>query len=100
MAVWTVGIVAAMWRYLDEGKDRYLYIASALLALMFATKETSFLITATLGLFLFLTVVADNWGRVGRRMTYMHVSASGRLLPNGRGRLGRGPQGDRLLEEL
>ena len=74
MAVWTLGTVIAMWRYLDEGKDRYLYIASALLAFMFATKETSFLIIATLGLFLFLTVVADNWGRVGRRMTYLHVS--------------------------
>ena len=74
MAVWTLGTVVAMWRYLDEGKERYLYAASALLALMFATKESSYLVTATLGLYLFLVVVAENWGRVVRRMDCLHVS--------------------------
>ena len=68
MAVWTLGLVVAMWRYLDEGKDRYLYAASALLALMFATKESSYLVTGTLGLYLFMVVAAENWGRIARRM--------------------------------
>ena len=57
MAVWTLGLVISMWRYIDEGKNRYLYVSSALLALMFATKETSFIATSVLGLFLALTVI-------------------------------------------
>ena len=56
MAVWVLGLVICMWRYIDadskdEGKNRYIYIAAALLALAFASKETSYLITALLGLF-------------------------------------------------
>ena len=49
MAVWVLGLVICMWRYIDEGKHRYVYIAAALLALAFASKETSYLITALLG---------------------------------------------------
>ena len=59
MAVWTLGLVGCMWRYLDDGKNRYLYIAAALLALSFATKETAYLVTATLGLYLSLTLVSE-----------------------------------------
>ena len=54
MAVWALGLVICMWRYIDEGRHRYIYIAAALLALAFASKETSYLITALLGLFLVL----------------------------------------------
>ena len=54
MAVWTLGLVTCAWRYVDEGKNRYLYIGAALLALAFATKETAYLITAMFGLFLVL----------------------------------------------
>ena len=52
MAVWTLGLVACAWRYIDEGKNRYLYTAAALLALAFATKETAFIISAVFGTFL------------------------------------------------
>ena len=54
MAVWTLGIVISMWRYIDEGKNRYLYIASALLALAFATKETAYILTVVMAMFLAL----------------------------------------------
>ena len=57
MAVWTLGLVIAMWRYLDEGKNRYLYIASAFLALAFATKETAFILTTIMGTFLVLLLL-------------------------------------------
>ena len=80
MAVWTLGLVTVMWRYLDEGRSRYLYIASALLALMFATKETAFLITATLGLFLALMLLAENWRRVSMRMEVDQVRPAVALL--------------------
>ena len=64
MAVWVLGLVICMWRYIDEGKHRYVYIAAALLALAFASKETSYLITALLGLFLTMWVLYRNVPRV------------------------------------
>ena len=64
MAAWVLGLVICMWRYIDEGKHRYVYIAAALLALAFASKETSYLITALLGLFLTLWVLYRNVPRI------------------------------------
>ena len=57
MAAFALGLVILMWRYLQEGKDRYLYIASAVLALAFASKETAYIIVAMFGLFLFILAV-------------------------------------------
>ncbi len=54
MSFWALALLILMWRYLNEGKNRYLYMASAVLALMFATKETSYIIVAILGAALFL----------------------------------------------
>ena len=64
MAVWALGLVICMWRYIDEGKSRYVYFAAGLLALAFASKETSYLITALLGLFLVLWVIYRNVPRI------------------------------------
>ncbi len=50
MAVWTFGLVICMWRYFDEGRNRYLYIAAALMALAFASKESTYLVIGMLGL--------------------------------------------------
>ena len=74
MAAWTLGLVVCVWRYLDEGKHRYLYIASGLLALAFASKETAYLVTATLGLYLFLVVTARNWDAITKRVPLGEVS--------------------------
>lgn len=49
VAVWTFGLVIAIWRYVDRQQVRYLVIAAAMLALSFATKETTFM---TAGLFI------------------------------------------------
>ena len=59
MAVWVLGMVVAMWRYLDGGRPRDLYLLSALLALAFTTKETIFITLAIFGVFLLL--VARPW---------------------------------------
>jgi predicted membrane-bound mannosyltransferase len=56
MAAWALGLVISMWRYMDEGKNRYLYVSAGLLALAFGTKESAYLVVATLGLFLTLQV--------------------------------------------
>ena len=67
MAVWVLGMVICMWRYIDEGKERYIYIAAALLAFAFASKETSYLFTAMFGLFLAMWVLYRNLPRVLER---------------------------------
>ncbi len=59
MAVFALGLAILMWRYLQEGKNRYLYMASAVLALAFASKETAYIIVAIFGLFLFILAVND-----------------------------------------
>ena len=83
MAVWTLGLVVCMWRYLDEGKNRYLYVAAALLALAFTTKETAYIVTVILGAYLLLLVAVRNWSKIGERITIGEVTppvALGRLL--------------------
>ena len=60
MAVWALSIVVVMWRFLDEGKPRYLYLGALLLAFSFATKETTFIIVAIVGGYL-LIVAATDW---------------------------------------
>ena len=67
MAVWVLGLVICMWRYIDEGKHRYIYVAAALLALAFASKETSYLVTALLGLYLTLWLFYINVPRILER---------------------------------
>jgi predicted membrane-bound mannosyltransferase len=74
MAVWALGLVIAMWRYLDDGRDRNLYFASCLLALAFATKETAYIVTGTLGLFLLILALARNWGSIRRGVVIGEVS--------------------------
>jgi predicted membrane-bound mannosyltransferase len=63
MAFWTFGIIICMWRYLDEGKNRYLYIGTVFLAFAFATKESVYLLVATLGGYLTLVLLREAWER-------------------------------------
>ena len=51
-ALWTVLLFAAIWRYREDGRDRWLALAAAALALSFATKETAYLVAATALLYL------------------------------------------------
>ena len=59
MAFFAASLLVFMWRYVNEGHKRYLYLASAVLALMFATKETAYLVVAVFGLLLILLSVGD-----------------------------------------
>ena len=74
MAVWALGLVISMWRYLDEGKSRYLYFSAALMALAFGTKESAYLVVATLGLFLTLQVGVPTLARLLRPIEIEGVS--------------------------
>ena len=64
MALWTLGLVAFMWRYMDSGKNRYLYGSAALLGLAFSTKESAYLVTGVMALFLGFVVVKRGWERI------------------------------------
>lgn len=50
--MWTVLLFVSVWRYLDDGRDRWLGIAAAALALSFATKESVYLSIAILLIYL------------------------------------------------
>ena len=54
MAVWTLALLILMWRYMHEGKHRYLYLAAVVLACMYGTKETAYIVTFSFGLIAFL----------------------------------------------
>lgn len=51
----------AAWPPAKMGKARYLYITAALLSFAFATKESAYLITATMGLYLAFVITSRNW---------------------------------------
>ena len=54
MAFWATALLVIFWRYIHEDRDRYLYLAAAVLALMFATKETAYFVTLIFGVLAFL----------------------------------------------
>lgn len=59
IAVWSLALVVVVWRYLDEQKERYLYILAAVLAFSFATKEVTFITVAIFLLFLDLMMAIE-----------------------------------------
>ena len=54
MAFFASSILVLMWRYFGEGKRRYLVLTAAVLALMFATKETAYMVVVFFGGIAFL----------------------------------------------
>ena len=82
MAFFAASLLAVMWRYLNEGHRRYLYLASALLALMFATKETAYLVVAVFGLLLLFMSVGDfaSWAQSRIRLSQVGRSTGFFLL--------------------
>ncbi|MEE8466552.1 MAG: flippase activity-associated protein Agl23, partial [Dehalococcoidia bacterium] len=69
MAFLAASLLVLMWRYMNDGfgqgHKRYLFLASAVLALMFATKETAYLVVGVFGLVLLLILLAERlrWTR-------------------------------------
>jgi predicted membrane-bound mannosyltransferase/sugar lactone lactonase YvrE len=59
VAVWTMGMVICIWRYLDEQRQLYLYALAALLALSFATMEVTFIHAAIVLVFLDIMLAVE-----------------------------------------
>ncbi len=80
MAFWALALFILMWRYINEGKNRYLYMTAAVLALAFATKETAYIIVAIFGLLLLLLSVTDVVPWLTRRISLSDFSAPASFL--------------------
>jgi len=77
--LWAMVIVWAIFGYLDKKQDRYLYILTAALSLLYATKEVAPIYTLIVAVFLvglfLVRVLSRPWGR--RRAELVFVSALG-----------------------
>jgi uncharacterized protein (TIGR03663 family) len=82
MAVFTLALVGVMWRYMDERKNRWLYIGAGLVALGFTTKETQYIVVVLLGAYLFTQVWRElrDWLYARRSLSEFSAPASFFLL--------------------
>ena len=60
IAVWTFALIAFLWRYLDSGKNKYLYGAVIALALSFSSKESTYFTVGILSIYLALVLIHRN----------------------------------------
>ncbi len=61
IAVFTLLLIGAMFRYIDERKNRWLYVAAAALALGFTAKENMYIVVAVVGGYLFWRTAPEIW---------------------------------------
>ena len=80
IAFWSMLIVIFLWRYLQNGRFRYLCGAAAALALSFATKETTFLFVAMLGGFFLLWRIGELWKAVTNGFSLSKLSPAASCL--------------------
>ncbi len=92
MVLWTLLISWTLWRFLETPRFRYLYIAAAVLAIAFATKELTYLVVLVFMSYLLLRAVLDlrDTTEPGEAGWYGNALASLRSL-RGFGRLKRIP---------
>ncbi|MCH2310965.1 MAG: TIGR03663 family protein [SAR202 cluster bacterium] len=60
IAVWTFALIAFLWRYLDSGKNRYLFGTAFALALSFSSKESTYFTVAILSIYLGFILIRRN----------------------------------------
>ena len=61
IAVFTIMLIGALFRYTDEKKDRWLYVAAAALALGFTAKENWYIVVSVIGLHLAWRTAPELW---------------------------------------
>ena len=61
--IWSLIVIWAMFSYLRDGRERWLYLMAAGISLMFATKEVAFIYNAIFGFFLVGLFAIQAWGR-------------------------------------
>jgi len=77
--LWALIVVFAIFSYLRDGRERWLYLMAAGVSLMFATKEVAFIYNAIFGLFLAglfaLQALARPWRAEGLKPLFVIASA-------------------------
>ena len=63
VALWAMAVAYAMFSYLRDGQDRWLYLMAGSVSLMFATKEVAFIYSGIFGLYLFARFAIEALGR-------------------------------------
>ncbi|MEE9285758.1 MAG: flippase activity-associated protein Agl23 [Dehalococcoidia bacterium] len=80
--VFDLGVVIALWRFIEGRRTRYLYLAAVFLALSFSSKETAYLSLVAVGSFLAAWWVRSwlpiLWSRASGKMARLRV----RLTPS------------------
>ena len=61
VVIWALLIVWAIWLYIQKREEKYLWWFTAMNALLFSTKEVSFIYTAIFGSFLVIRLLAFLW---------------------------------------
>jgi predicted membrane-bound mannosyltransferase/DNA-binding beta-propeller fold protein YncE len=73
--LWSLVVVWAMFSYLRDGRERWLYVMAAGVSLMFATKEVAFIYSAILGFFLVGSLVVQasrrEWSNDGLKSLFL-----------------------------
>ena len=85
MMFWAVSLFILMWRYIHSDREAserrvYLYLASAVLAFMFATKETAYLLVAIFGLIVFVIALPELLAWARRRAALVREGTQTALL--------------------
>jgi len=80
VAVWTIALVAMVWRYMDDRRPRYVYLTAALVAIGFATKETQFIVVALVAIPLAVMAREDVLGWLWGRRKLSEWSPAGGML--------------------
>ena len=80
MAVWALGLFVIMWHYIERPRTSLLVAWTAIWALAYTTKESSFLLAGSFGLFLIVMTLPDLWKWAKGSMQLSGIRPAGDLL--------------------
>ena len=79
ITLFTLALVVCLWRYVDERKSHYLYLAALVLGIAFATNESTFINAAVLIVFLNVWMAVHFWRQLRDRNKLDDLSSASAL---------------------
>ena len=77
MAVWALLLLIGLWRYTATSRSRYLYWSALVVALMLASKETSYFIILFFGVAALALGFRQLWAFLMRRCSWSDINGAG-----------------------
>ena len=77
MAVWALLLLIGLWRYTATSRSRYLYWSALVVALMLASKETSYFIILFFGIAALALGFRQLWAFLMRRCSWSDINGAG-----------------------